>query len=161
MTERVLIEPGRMAVSLPGFNVHTASIDELAFDSRFASVGLAERGEVSVPRRAEGAAQPGSVTVAFARDYGHPPLFEMGMRLTVRPRNQSAFAALVPVWVHYGTVQGVTLETYCTADVYSNRAIINNWLQHLALMGSFYLTDGSPGNAGFHSATRIKWLAIA
>jgi hypothetical protein len=52
MVDRVLMKGGALAslqVSLPGFDVNTATLDQMAFDARFSNTSLIMSGSVYVP----------------------------------------------------------------------------------------------------------------
>jgi hypothetical protein len=52
MTRRVLIQGGQAAaiqVSLPGFDVLSATLDQMAFDARFGNMRLVQSGTIYVP----------------------------------------------------------------------------------------------------------------
>lgn len=72
----VLIEPGRIACAKLGYDVRTTGIDGLAYDSRFASVGETEAGEVILDSR--GAGKPNSSIVQLSRTYSNPPIILFG-----------------------------------------------------------------------------------
>lgn len=52
MVDRVLLKGGALAslqVSLPGYDVKTATLDQMAFDARFSNMNLVMKGSVFVP----------------------------------------------------------------------------------------------------------------
>ena len=91
MTNRVLIDSGKLRVSLPGYDVFTAKLDELAFDSSFSSIRAKETGTIALtgmvayqtfpdkqaPYRWAVAA--GSGSVYFSRSYSVPPAIIAGV----------------------------------------------------------------------------------
>lgn len=118
-TDRVLIEPDRIRVSIPGQNVRTASLNEFAFDSRFASIGLYDSGVIlpGIPSRTASQAGAFSETVNF-RDYGTPPIFLMAWRDSKERDELSAprFTAID------------NYDQYPVAKVLRSSAIISNWI---------------------------------
>lgn len=55
MSKRFVLAPGRLQVSLPGYDVDTCGLSDLAFDLRFASMAVYRRGMVQTANNAIGA----------------------------------------------------------------------------------------------------------
>lgn len=76
LVKRFLITPGKLRVSLPGFDVTTANLDQMAFDERFASIGQAVKGSVAIAGGlTPNSAYPHTQTVLFGRSFPFPPFF--------------------------------------------------------------------------------------
>lgn len=148
---RIAIGPDRIRCSLPGFDVLTASMRQMAYDSRFASIGLAERGSLPMKTRniSLGWPAPDTETVLFSRDFGTPPIFDIG-----RIAQRGSLTVFVPSWTIVASdalsqSQKRPIESYPVAQVRTDRFLVTNYTNS---SNTYYRNTGP---------TLVKWLALA
>jgi hypothetical protein len=85
LLKRVSITGDRIRVSVPDVDVDDAALDELAFDSDAASIGLSISGELVMPTRSSGSTSTPRQTVRIifreqenGHDFARPPIFLLG-----------------------------------------------------------------------------------
>ena len=81
--KRVLLNSEKVSVSLPGYDVEEALLDELAFDARFSSIRSVQRGFVRMQGRVFNTGDflhyPNTTGVSFSPAFPQPPVVMFGV----------------------------------------------------------------------------------
>lgn len=137
MVNRVLIDSERVRVSMPGIDVNTAKLDQLAFDSSFGSMRVHESGllliigRICVGIRSEVPGSDhyiwagGNATAFFSKSYPSPPVVMAAcisnyLGAAIHPYLQSNAGVVAP-WGPFGfavqaTSTSVTIYNYMIID---------------------------------------------
>ena len=109
-------------VSRRGVSVLTASLDEMTFDSRFASIGMAISGSRKLNKRRSPTGQPAKTAIAFGRNFGQPPMFLFGWTYDFN-RHLMRFPAS-----HAYNTKELALQYQVDAQIASTRVTFINWV---------------------------------
>jgi hypothetical protein len=112
---------GTCQMSMEGFDIDTASLDQMSFDSRFSNIGQAVWGSAKLQNRENipGKAGP-KKTVLFGRAFSAPPMF-----LFAWQRGTEAF--LRPPWISGYNTTDYRLQKQVDAKVGKTSAVFTNW----------------------------------
>lgn len=133
--DRVLIDPENCQVSQPGFDVKTANLDQMAFDSRFAAIGQAVYGQVRLPNRNSNSFVAEKTTVLFGRTFPLPPMFLYGWIVG----NAGAPDAKMHIPLIDGYNPSVFVrELEVDAKVLTNKVVFSNWYYSGSVVNTYW-----------------------